>query len=184
MKNVVVNAIAAAYIVPPGLRVRLLRLVGISVGSGTVVKSRCTFAGPGPITIGSNCYLNHEGMFDATGEIVVGDNVYVGQGVTVGTCSHEIGDRTRRAGPRYTSPVKIGAGTWVGIGAIILPGTTVGPGCVIAAGAVVTSDCGPDGLYAGVPARLVRPLDAVAAGGADGRSDLVPVEEALTQPGP
>jgi hypothetical protein len=39
-----------------------------------------------------------------------------------------------------------------------LPGVVIGPGCVIAAGAVVVSDCKPNGLYAGVPARRLRDL--------------------------
>jgi maltose O-acetyltransferase len=41
----------------------------------------------------------------------------------------------------------------------VLPGVTVGAGCVIAAGAVVASDLQPNGLYGGVPAKLIQELD-------------------------
>ncbi|WP_290368283.1 DapH/DapD/GlmU-related protein [Microbacterium sp. Bi121] len=53
----------------------------------------------------------------------------------------------------------IGAGAWIGAHATILPGVTVGRGAVVAAGALVTEDCVPNGLYVGVPARLVRIVD-------------------------
>jgi maltose O-acetyltransferase len=55
--------------------------------------------------------------------------------------------------------VFIGNGVWVGVNATILPGITIGDGCVIAAGAVVTSDCEPNCLYGGVPAKIIKRLD-------------------------
>ncbi|WP_408003863.1 LbetaH domain-containing protein [Puerhibacterium puerhi] len=42
-----------------------------------------------------------------------------------------------------------------------MPGVTIGRGCIIAAGSVVTSDCQPDGLYAGVPAARKKDLAAL-----------------------
>lgn len=54
--------------------------------------------------------------------------------------------------------VRIGMGTWIGAGAVVLPGVTIGPGCVVAAGAVVVRHCEPNGLYAGVPARRVKEI--------------------------
>ena len=52
----------------------------------------------------------------------------------------------------------IGAGSLIGIGAIILNGVTVGEGCIIGAGAVVTKDIPPHSLVMGVPAKVIRPL--------------------------
>ena len=50
--------------------------------------------------------------------------------------------------------VTIGAGAWIGTGAIVL--ADVGRGTVVAAGSVVTKPL-PDGVIAaGVPARVVR----------------------------
>jgi acetyltransferase-like isoleucine patch superfamily enzyme len=48
---------------------------------------------------------------------------------------------------------------WIGARAVILAGVTVGQGAVVAAGAVVTRDVAPHTLVAGVPARLVKPLE-------------------------
>jgi len=63
------------------------------------------------------------------------------------------GDRSRR--PFFqSSPVEIGDGAWIGIGAIVLKGVRVGPGARVAAGAVVTSDVPPYAEVAGNPARI------------------------------
>jgi maltose O-acetyltransferase len=159
LRNVIVNALAAVYVLPVTLRIALMRLTGIAIGEGTTIKSRCTFAGPGPIIFGSGCYISFQCEFDATGTIEIADNVNIASGVSISTCTHRIGDLDRRAGPRYTDNVSIGKGTWVGTNCVILPGVRIGPGCVIAAGAVVAADCDANGLYAGVPAKLVNTLD-------------------------
>ena len=54
--------------------------------------------------------------------------------------------------------VKIGNNVWIGAGAIICPGVTIGDNCVVAAGAVVTKDLEGGYLYAGVPAKQIKPL--------------------------
>jgi sugar O-acyltransferase (sialic acid O-acetyltransferase NeuD family) len=61
-------------------------------------------------------------------------------------------------GVRISGNVKIGKGTFIGSGAVILPNVTIGKWCKIGAGAVVTKDI-PDGkTYIGVPAKemLIR----------------------------
>jgi maltose O-acetyltransferase len=63
------------------------------------------------------------------------------------------GTVSRVAEPR---PVTIGDRVWVGARAQILPGVRIAADAVIAAGAVVTKDCPVAGVYAGVPARLIR----------------------------
>jgi maltose O-acetyltransferase len=74
------------------------------------------------------------------------------------TSTHDPGDHDNRRGPYRTAPVSIGAGSWIGARATIMPGVTIGDGVTVAAGAVVTRDCEPDGLYAGVPAQRVKKL--------------------------
>lgn len=52
--------------------------------------------------------------------------------------------------------IRLGAGVWVGDGAIILKGVQVGDGAVIGAGAVVTKDVPAYAIAVGNPARVVR----------------------------
>ena len=50
----------------------------------------------------------------------------------------------------------IGAGSWLGARAVILPGTTLGRNVVVAAGSVVRGDVPDHAVVAGVPAKVVR----------------------------
>jgi acetyltransferase-like isoleucine patch superfamily enzyme len=51
--------------------------------------------------------------------------------------------------------VTVGAGAWIGTGAIVL--ADVGKGTVVAAGAVVTKPLPDNVIAAGVPAKVIRP---------------------------
>jgi carbonic anhydrase/acetyltransferase-like protein (isoleucine patch superfamily) len=55
----------------------------------------------------------------------------------------------------------------IGMGAIVMDHAVVGAGCIIAAGAVVLENtiCEPGYLYAGVPARKVKPVSEAQAAG-------------------
>lgn len=52
--------------------------------------------------------------------------------------------------------VEIGNDVWIGADVKILAGVSIGDGAIIATGAVVTRDVEPFGIYAGVPAKLIR----------------------------
>ncbi len=158
LRNVVINVVAAAYVLPVGLRRRLLSLRGMTVGSRSVVKSRCTFVGTHPVSIGQDCYISFRCAFDGSAPIVIDDGVYIAHGVNIVTATHEIGDRSMRAATPLRKSLRIGRRSWLGADVTVLPGVSVGEGCVIAAGAVVAGDCTADGLYGGVPARRLRDL--------------------------
>ena len=53
-------------------------------------------------------------------------------------------------------PVRIGSGSWLGAGAIVLPGANIGRNVVVAAGSVVRGPVPDRCVVAGVPARVVR----------------------------
>ncbi|HEY8750968.1 MAG TPA: gamma carbonic anhydrase family protein, partial [Tepidisphaeraceae bacterium] len=54
----------------------------------------------------------------------------------------------------------VGAGSLIGMGAVVLSRTRIGRGCLVAAGAVVPPDLQvPDGMVVmGVPGKIVRPV--------------------------
>lgn len=151
-----VNGIAAWAMWTPAQRARLLKRGGIDVRNGQV-QPGCFFFSD-QIEFGEWVWINHRAYFDTRDWIRIGDRVGFGMEVMVLTSTHQPGDHDNRRGPYTTAPVTIGAGSWIGTRAMILPGVTVGEGVTVAAGAVVTRDCEPDGLYAGVPAKRVKEL--------------------------
>lgn len=148
------------------LRARLLRAAGLAIGDGTLLMSSFTLTGGRGawrnLTVGRLCFINHGCVFDASGPIVIGDEVNLGQGVLITTSSHLIGAPERRAGLLTPEPVRIGHGAWLASRVVVLPGVEVGDGAIVAAGAVVTRSVAPHTLVGGVPARLIRHLDAPA----------------------
>ena len=98
------------------------------------------------------------GRFCSIGYADIGANVMLADGVQILSGGREHGQPTQSGGTMQAesqtySQVRIGDGTWVGAGAIIM--ADVGENVVIGAGAVVNKPI-PDGAVAvGVPARVV-----------------------------
>jgi acetyltransferase-like isoleucine patch superfamily enzyme len=61
--------------------------------------------------------------------------------------------------PRMTAPVKIGKGSWVAAGCMILPGVTIGENSVVAIGSVVVRDVQPYSVVMGNPAKFIKKLE-------------------------
>jgi carbonic anhydrase/acetyltransferase-like protein (isoleucine patch superfamily) len=144
------------------IRVALLRLAGVRIGSGTIMADMPTFSG-GPalqrrLAIGRGCWFNIRCTFDVHADITIGDQVRFGQDVMILTHTHRIAMKARRSGPLEALPVRVGSGAWLGARVTVLPGVTIGEGAVVAAGAVVTTDVAPNALVGGVPAKQIRAL--------------------------
>lgn len=149
--------LASLAVVPMPVRLWVLRRRGNRIAPDVRIHSGTMMFGT-QVTVGRRAYINRGCSIQAAVAVTIGDDVHLGPGVRIITISHEIGPSRRRAGERYSGPVAIGAGAWVGAGSQILPGVTVGSGAVVAAGSVVTGDVAADTLVGGVPARLIRAL--------------------------
>jgi maltose O-acetyltransferase len=141
---------------PRKVRWALLRMSGVKTEAWNIAP-RCYF-GTNNVVIGRGTFVNRGCVFDGMSQIRIGERCALGMEVMLVTSTHPIGSHERRAGDVESLPLIVGDGCWIGARATILPGVTVGAGAVIAAGAVVVSDCDPDTVYAGVPARAVRSL--------------------------
>lgn len=140
------------------MRAALLRINGATVGKRCFLRGGLQVQESFRFHIGDDVFINAGCCFDGSDSVYIGDRVQLAYQVTLITGGHEIGSQDSRAGTHVPRPVSIGAGTWIGARATILPGVTVGEGAVVAAGALVTRDVPAHTLVAGVPARVVRTL--------------------------
>lgn len=93
-------------------------------------------------------------------EIDIGDDVWFGPNVYVTDAGHDPSDLGNPIGVSMepAEPVRVGAGSWIGTGAVILPGVTIGEHVVIGANSVVSHDIPSNSIAVGSPARVVRDL--------------------------
>jgi acetyltransferase-like isoleucine patch superfamily enzyme len=116
------------------------------------------------IRIGDGCVIGRGTSVVGHLDIDIGDHVYTGMNVYITDQNHTYLDIDRPIGVQdpKDEPVKIGSGTWIGTGAVILPGSIIGRNVVVAANAVVRGEVPDHCVVAGVPARVVRRHDPVA----------------------
>ncbi len=116
----------------------------VTLGSDCSIWFGVTIRGDvAPITLGDRVNVQENSVLhcDYGQPLVIGDNVTIGHGAVVHCAS-------------------VGAGTLIGMKAVILGGAVVGKNCIVAAGAVVSPGMViPDGqTVMGVPAKVVRPV--------------------------
>jgi len=123
--------------------VRYARSIGVKVGEGV------HFYGMTPGMFGSEPWL-----------IRLGNNVHIVSGCNFVT--HDGGVlvlRHRVPDLEITRPISIGNNVYIGINCTILPGVTIGDNVIIGAGSVVSRDIPSDSVAAGIPAKVIKPIE-------------------------
>jgi len=162
-RNLYLNKFVASSLIPVRARSRMLNWAGHDIHPTAAVNPGQFIGAMSGLTMEPHSQLNYGCFLDLGAPVTIGAYSGLSYGSMVLTYSHELGEHHRRWGEAITAPVVIGEGCWIGARVIILPGVTIGDGCMIAAGSVVASDCEPDGLYGGSPARLIRKLPGPAS---------------------
>lgn len=119
---------------------------GADLGPGTVVR------------LGDGVVLGRGSHVVGDRPVTIGDEVYCGPYVYITSTNHSYDDPHEPVGKQWprTAPVEIGAGSWLGAGALVLPGARLGRNVVVAAGSVVRGEVPDHAVVAGSPARVVR----------------------------
>jgi len=140
----------------------------IEIGADTVVGQHVTMSAgtvPGQqlgeaalLRIGDRCVIGRGSHIVAHQRIDIGDDVFTGPYVYVTDQNHSYADLDVPIGRQWpaNAPVSIGAGSWLGAGAIVLPGSRIGRHVVVGAGSVVRGQVPDHCVVAGVPARIIR----------------------------
>jgi acetyltransferase-like isoleucine patch superfamily enzyme len=136
----------------------------LTIGEGTLLEPGCwlTLAPGARIEIGAGCFLNRNTMIAAYDRVTIGDHTMFANGCFVGDADHRFDDPERpitEQGFTSKGPVEIGANCWFGVNCAVTSGITVGDRCVIGANSVVNGDLPPATIAAGVPARVIKPVE-------------------------
>ena len=154
-----------------------------SLGQNVIFERDVLIWHPETISFGENIYIGHRSMLKGyhSGYINIDDNVWIGQnvfmhgaggitiesdvgigpGVQMLTSSHSIPPKPQLIldSSLNFAPIRIGAGSDIGVGSIILPGVSIGQGVQIGAGSVVTKSVPDFTIVAGNPGRVLRERD-------------------------
>lgn len=131
----------------------------VEIGDRTILRHYCMVTPLGGyIKIGSNCTVNAYSIIHGAGGVEIGNCVLIAPHCMIVSQNHNF------ANPNIpickqgntNNKIVIEDDVWIGSGAKILAGVTISKGCVIAANAVVTKDTIPFGIYAGIPAKLIK----------------------------
>lgn len=146
------------------------------IGPNCYVADNATLIGD--VTLGPDCTVWFTAVVRGdVNSIRIGERTNIQDGAII-HCTYE------RAATRIGSRVSIGHraivhgctvedDVLIGMGAIVMDHAVVGRGCIIAAGAVVLENtvCEPGYLYAGVPARKVKPVSEAQQAGISRTAD-------------
>ena len=148
------NCLIASRLMPRRHRGRLYRAIGLDVKGLVDFGMVCGKQ----ISIGVGTFVNDRCYFDGTAAVALGENCLVGMQALFVTSTHDLLGRGRY-GAAHGASIEVGDRCWIGARAVVLPGVRICADVVVAAGSVVTESIDRPGIYAGVPAQLIRPLD-------------------------
>lgn len=139
----------------------------ISIGARTLVRDGARLEAihrpgqPEPrLSIGNRVLIEQNAHIVCSSEVTIEDDVAIAAGCSIVDTTHPVpGSTDENVGFSIlagTSAVRIGAGSMLGVGVVVLADVTIGRNCLIGANSVVTRNI-PDGSVAvGSPARVVR----------------------------
>jgi acetyltransferase-like isoleucine patch superfamily enzyme len=118
------------------------------------------------IWIGENSLIGEYNVIRGQGGVRIGDRVYTSPMVQMLAVNHVFDDASRPFTEQGITAhgIVVEDDVWIGSGAVVTDGVRIGKGSVVAAGAVVTRDVAPHTLVGGVPAKLIREIDAPSGG--------------------
>lgn len=136
------------------LRAAMLRLFGATVGPRVRVRPSVIIEQPWNLTIGENSAVGDRAIVYCLGPVTIGEHVSISQGAHICAGTH---DYSRDDLPLLRPPVVIRDHAWIAADAFVGPGITVGEGAVLGARAAAFKDVEPWTVYAGTPARPIKP---------------------------
>ena len=112
------------------------------------------------VRIGDRCLIGRSSGIVGHFSIDIGDDVWTGHHVYITDQNHGYDNVdipiSQQSMPE--KPVRIGSGSWLGHGTVVLPGADIGEHVVIGANSVVTGSIPSFSVAVGAPARVVKSM--------------------------
>ena len=110
------------------------------------------------LNIGSLVCIGRYSCIGCADQITIDDHVYLAPFVHITDRNHDYHDVKLKIWqqPIQTGHIHIGAGSWLGYGAQVMPGVNIGKHCVIGAGSIVTTDIPDYSVAVGIPAKVIK----------------------------
>jgi acetyltransferase-like isoleucine patch superfamily enzyme len=137
-------------------------LIGPHVSLCAGVPGEAFEPGRAVVSIGDRCNVGRGSSIAGRSRVTIEDDVITGPNVYITDHNHLYEDLDQPIGRQWLreAPVRVGAGSWLGAGVVVLPGADIGRHVTVGAGAVVRGVIPDCTVVAGVPARVVRRYDA------------------------
>jgi maltose O-acetyltransferase len=140
---------------------RILRRYGAKIGADVRIASPLivhnaerSFAN---LSVGDGVYIGRDCLIDLKQKIEIGACSTLAMRVTIVT-HMDVGRSSwaMRGYPATADPVSIGADSYIGVGAILMPGVKIGEGALVGAATLVRHDVAAQTRVVGVPAREIE----------------------------
>jgi acetyltransferase-like isoleucine patch superfamily enzyme len=140
----------------------------IELGEGCIIGPYCSLSAgvmPGHVIdhspvvrIGDRVLIGKGSGIVGHHTVEIGDDVFTGHHVYITDANHGYEDVSLPIGKQFapTRPVRIGRGSWLGHGTVVLPGADIGRNVAVGAGSVVTGALPDFSVAVGNPARVIR----------------------------
>lgn len=135
----------------------LLRRMGVQLTGPVAVARGATFNGSRNLKLGKYVSFGANSRIVSWQSVEIGDDFMASDLLNINDGGHD--PVTLR--PKL-APIRIGHRVWCGTNATICAGVEIGDDVVIGAGSVVVRSIPANSIAAGVPARVIRPLDRPA----------------------
>lgn len=128
----------------------------VRIGKNCRIQRNVYFGDGNNVEIGNNCQINENVRLDnvkiGNSVMIARDAVFLGKMHNFSSVEIPMNEQEITSSNRTV----IENDVWIGIRVIVMPGISISKGSIVAAGAVLTKDTVPYGIYAGVPAKLIR----------------------------